>query len=275
MKVTLISTPIGNLDDISSRAIDAFKNSDLILCEDTRVTRSLISKLDIGECKNSEFISFNDHSADKIPFIIEKIKNSRFPVLVSDAGSPVISDPAYPLLKACLEEEIEIDTCPGVSSVTVALELSGLPSTPYSFHGFLPRSKGDVLKALKSHESLGHTHVYFESPHRIISTLEIIKTHLPQSEIAICRELTKKFQSVYRSKSQELNLEEIQIKGEFVLCLYHPNALMSSSNASSSELQGLANKYLNKSSTKNLSKLLSLILDRNAKEIYDELIKAR
>lgn len=269
MKLTLVSTPIGNLGDITLRAIESLKLSDLVICEDTRVTKSLCQKLGI-ELKG-QIISFNDHSDAKIPSLIKKIKASAFAVLVSDAGSPIISDPALPLIKACLDEDIIVDSNPGASSVVMALELSGLPSSPFTFHGFLSRTKGEIEKSLLHTSSLGGTHIYFESPHRIHQTVTLMKKSLPQAQVAICRELSKKFQSVYRGYVEELRLEDIEAKGEFAIVLYEETK----KTALSSDVKGLVDKFLDKSTDKNLSKLLAALSDKKSKEIYEILLSRR
>lgn len=263
----LISTPIGNLGDLTPRALGELVRLEVILAEDTRALFKLLSLVNV-DASAKKVSSFHDHNREAILRVIETLKSGVDVGIVSDAGSPVLSDPAYPLVQAVIEAGLEIETLPGVSSVTTALELSGLPPHPFSFTGFLPRERDRKLELIERYLELG-TLVCFESPHRIEKTLEEISEKLPDIQVAIARELTKKFQSVYRFRAGEWaqKKSDVMIKGEFVLVLA-ASASKKSSGASSSKLQELAQSMLDRPSHKASAKLLSEILGIDTKEIY-------
>lgn len=264
--LTLVTTPIGNAEDITLRAIEKLKSARVIFAEDTRETKKLLELLniDIGAMR---IFSFNDHDQEKIPFMISSLNVDEF-ILVSDAGSPVISDPAFPLVRYILESGGRVETCPGVSAVTTALELSGLSPLPFSFHGFLPRKKGEIISKLENLKSFGGVHLFFEGPSRVLETLEIFSEVAPDAKVSVAREMTKKFESIYRFKARDYKSQDIVIKGEFVLAIEFEKS--SKSNASS-DAKDLAQKYVQKKSTKTLAKLLASILDISVDEAYAQL----
>lgn len=219
-KFYIISTPIGNLEDITFRAVRVLKEVDLILCEDTRVTKKLLQKYGI----NTQTLSYHQHSKiSKIEKIFELIKDGKNIALVSDAGTPTISDPGSVLVSKVREEfnnEIEILTIPGASALTSALSISGLTADQFVFLGFLPHKKGRETLFKEIAESK-RTNVFYESPHRIIKTLNSLKDHVGDRKIVIARELTKIYEEVVSGKADELlvyfeNNPE-KIKGEFVV----------------------------------------------------------
>lgn len=265
VEIKLVTTPIGNLEDLTPRAKRALEESSLILAEDTRVTRSLYDLLEIPTI-GRKFVAFHDHNQKQIDKLIEELSSSGPCCIVSDAGSPIISDPAYPLIRAILAAGGKVETVPGVTSVVTALELSGLPPQPYTFHGFLGRKKSEIITKLEECESFGGTHIFFESPHRIESTLESMAENFPDIDVALCRELTKKFESAYRFKASEWRTQDITVKGEFVLLVHFSRA--EKSTGSSKELEKLAQAYMKKKTPKNLSKLLSPILGLSTSEVY-------
>lgn len=266
----LVTLPIGNLGDITERALSVLKSERLFLAEDTRNLRKLFDLYEI-EHKQKHIDSFHDHSKDKIEHYITKLKSGVSYVLVSDAGSPIISDPAFPLVRACIEAGIHIDSFPGVSSVTTALELSGLPPQPFTFFGFMARDdskKRDFFEGLKTRTG---TFIMFESPHRLEKTLKVLAEILPDSDVAVCREITKKFESVYRFKASEWESAEVKSIGEIVLLVH---TVSDEKQVSNKKLVTLANDYLlKKQSPKNLAKLLSEILGDSSKEIYEQLTR--
>ena len=220
--------------------------------------------------------SFHDHSgAPQVKGVIEKAKTQEV-VFVSDAGSPLISDPAFPLVREALKQEIDIASIGGISSVICALELSGLPSTPFHFHGFLARDKGKVKSELQEISTQYGTHIFFEGKSRVLQTLKEVSVLFPEFEIALCRELTKEFETVHRfmGKDFEKEQENIVVKGEFVILVNNPNKNQTS--RISSEMAELAENILdNGARPKKLAKLLSLITAKNSKDIYDLLISTR
>jgi len=217
MKLYIVATPIGNLEDISLRAISVLKSVDFILCEDTRVTRKLMEKFQIDKPS----ISFHQHSDQQKYELVEKYLNDGMTLAyVSDAGTPGINDPGGQLIEYLLKKypEIKIIPVPGASALTTALSISGFPLEKFLFIGFMPHKKGrqTLMKEMAEYE---HETVFFESVHRIIKTLEQLSEHLGERQIVVCRELTKMFETIYRgSVAQVLSrLQQDKIKGEFVV----------------------------------------------------------
>jgi len=216
----IVSTPIGNLGDISSRVLEILKKVDLILCEDTRVTKKLLSYYQISKPTTS----YHQHSKlRKLEYILEQIKKGRKLALVSDAGTPSISDPGAKLVEYLVEKlpDLEIVSIPGPSAVTAALGLSGFSADRFIFLGF-PPAKRKRKKFFQEVEKSKYTVVLYESPHRIIKTLNELKEVLnSERKVVLCRELTKKFETVYRGNTEEVinQINQDKIKGEFVLVI--------------------------------------------------------
>jgi len=222
----IISTPIGNLKDISFRAVQTLKEVDLILCEDTRVTRKLLNHYQIKK----QLISYHQYSKlRKTNYIIELLKQGKDLALVSDAGTPGISDPGNKLVRdiiVSLGNEVKIIPIPGPSAVTAALSISGFGTDRFLFLGFPPKKK----KRKKFFEELINSKylvAFYESPYRIIKTLEELrnslntKYNIQNTKIVVCRELTKKFETVYRGNIDKVieNIKKDKIKGEFVVII--------------------------------------------------------
>lgn len=213
----IVSTPIGNLKDITYRAVEILKEIDFIVCEDTRVTSILLNHYDIKK----EMISFNAQSeGHKIEFVLSRIKNNQSCALLTDAGTPTISDPGVRLVSSALKEDIKVVTIPGPSALIAALSISGLPSDSFIFEGFLPQKKGRQ-KLLHQLASEDRTIILYESPYRIEKLLEELVQYMPDRIIVISRELTKKFEETWRGKPDELLkiLPQRTIKGEFVIII--------------------------------------------------------
>ena len=217
----IVSTPIGNLKDITLRAIEALKEVDFIVCEDTRVTSVLLKQYDI----HKELISMNAQTeSKKIPGLIEKILNGENCALVSDAGTPSISDPGVRLISEAIKNEIKIIPVPGVSALVTALTISGLPTDSFVFEGFLPQKKGRRTK-LKQLAEEERTIVLYESTYRIEKLIKELNEFMPERYSVICRELTKKFEEVRRGFPKELleTFNESINKGEFVVIIAPKN----------------------------------------------------
>ncbi len=269
-KLILISVPIGNLEDITYRACRVLKEKTTFFVEDTRSFKSLLRHLEIG-IEGKRVDSFHDHSAShKVDRILEYLKQGEDICLVSEAGSPIISDPAYPLIKRALEQGCEIESVPGVSSPIVGLELSGLPPQPFHFHAFLARGDRDRFDCIKSVEG---THIFFEAPGRVRKTLSELCAQLPTSKIVVARELTKKFETVYRFGGGECSeiLDQITYKGEFVILV---NVASVEGGARVDErMRELAEGYVEgERSPKVLAKILAGLTGRAVKEIYKSLV---
>jgi 16S rRNA (cytidine1402-2'-O)-methyltransferase len=214
----IVATPIGNLSDITLRAISTLKSADLIACEDTRHTSILLKKYEI-EKPTTSYHKFNTRT--KTTDIISVLRGGSNVALVSDAGTPGISDPGYELIKKAIEAGIKVEAIPGPSSVITALAVSGLPTDRFVFEGFLPlkgKEREDRLKALSTED---RTIVFFEAPHRIRSTLADIKEVLGIKQVAVTRELTKKFETVTRGNITEVidQLTDVEPLGEYVVVM--------------------------------------------------------
>lgn len=200
MGLKLVGTPIGNLSDITQRALETLKSADAILCEDTRRTAKLLAHYMISK----RTISFNDNNAQrKIPGIIEDLKKGTEYAMVSDAGMPVISDPGLKLVDACHENGVEVDVVPGPSAVVSAVAASGLNASHFVFLGFLPRGS-KLRKTLKNVSELKMATVFYESPYRLSETLREICKIDPDSRVFVAREMTKMYQTFYRGNPCEL-----------------------------------------------------------------------
>ena len=216
--IFFVPTPIGNLADMTLRGIETLKSVDLIACEDTRHSRKLLKHYEIDKA----LTSLHDHNESrKIPEIIAKAQRGDRIAVISDAGTPCLSDPGYRLIRACIENSIPYEVLPGPSAVTTALVASGLPPLPFTFGGFLPYKKGKRRRELEAALQRGHTSLYFESPHRLVSTLEILSELEPQVHISILKELTKKFENMYGGQTVKLlgTFTDREPRGEFVLAI--------------------------------------------------------
>ncbi|MCX5800263.1 MAG: 16S rRNA (cytidine(1402)-2'-O)-methyltransferase [Candidatus Eisenbacteria bacterium] len=215
-KLYLVATPIGNMEDISIRALRTLRGAAFIAAEDTRHSRKLLARYKIRR----SLLSYHDFNKAKVaPQIIKRIASGEDVALVSDAGSPGISDPGFLLVKLAIAEGIDVVPIPGASSVICALQISGLATHSFAFEGFLPRKKGKRRARLESLKPEERTMIFFESPNRLRTTVPEMLEVLGDRKIAICRELTKLFEEVIRTtlfRANEL-LAKRTIKGEVVL----------------------------------------------------------
>jgi 16S rRNA (cytidine1402-2'-O)-methyltransferase len=191
----VVGTPIGNLEDITLRAIRVLREADVIAAEDTRVTRTLLNAHEIS----TPLVSFHEFSGpSRVRQLVDRLSTSDV-ALVSDAGMPGLSDPGFPLIRAALEAGVQVVPIPGPSAILAGLVASGLPMHAFTFHGFLPRKSGERRRLLGTMVEATHSHVVFESPHRLVAALKDVVTVLgPERPVAVCRELTKKFEEVVR-----------------------------------------------------------------------------
>ena len=217
MKLYIVSTPIGNLKDITLRAIETLKEVNFVLCEDTRVSGNLLNHFEIKK----ELISLNAfNEKNKIEFIVNRILSNQTAALISDAGTPLISDPGVRLVSACIDKDIEIIPIPGPSALVAAISMSGLPTDAFVFEGFLPQKKGRQTK-LKELAQETRTIVLYESMYRIEKLLKELSEYLPERFIVVCREITKKFEETWRGFPKDLveSFPEKISKGEFVVVI--------------------------------------------------------
>lgn len=217
-KLYLVPTPIGNLKDITLRALETLQQADFIAAEDTRQTLKLLNHFEIKKSLIS-YHKFNEQiKSDKI---IELLMEGKNVALVSDAGTPGISDPGSVIVQRCIEQMIDFEVLPGATAITTALVYSGLDTTKFLFRGFLPRENKDrkvvTDTLLQSQETL----IFYEAPHRLIDTLEFLLETFGDRKIAVCRELTKLYEEIYRGSLSEAlkHFEEKKPRGEFVLVL--------------------------------------------------------
>ena len=214
-KLYIVSTPIGNLKDITLRALETLEAVDFILCEDTRITSRLLNHYNISK----KLISFNAVSEKKkIPNVIARIKSGDNCALVSDAGTPAISDPGVRLVSEAIKEQIDVVPIPGSSAVITALTISGLPTDSFIFEGFLPQKKGRQKK-LKDLAEEKRTIILYESTYRIKKLVDELHEYMPKRYVVVCRELTKKFEETWRGFPNEIKdvIDEKISKGEFVI----------------------------------------------------------
>jgi 16S rRNA (cytidine1402-2'-O)-methyltransferase len=215
-KLFVTATPIGNLEDITLRALRVLREADLIAAEDTRVTRKLLAKYEI----KTSLVSLYEHNEKtRIPELVAKIESGSNIAQVSDAGMPGISDPGYRLIKACLDEGLPVEVIPGPTALVNALVASGLPTDRFLFIGFPPPKSGGRRKLLEELKEERGTLVFYESPHRVKKTLADIGEILPDRPVALARELTKMFEETIKGTAAEIlaTLGDRNVKGEIVL----------------------------------------------------------
>lgn len=217
-KLYVIPTPIGNMEDITWRAIRILKEVDVILSEDTRTSGKLLKYYGISN-RLMAYHKFNEHKS--LQRYIELIKEGKNIALISDAGTPAISDPGFLLVRECIRENIEVECLPGATSLIPALVVSGLPGDRFVFEGFLPHKKGRQ-KRIRALQEESRTMIFFESNHRLKKAIsEFLAVFGEERQAVICKELTKMYESVWRGTLQELvhQLEHETIKGEYVIVL--------------------------------------------------------
>ncbi|MGX7091838.1 16S rRNA (cytidine(1402)-2'-O)-methyltransferase [Hutsoniella sourekii] len=218
-KLYLIPTPIGNLEDITLRALRLLKEVDLILAEDTRNSAKLLHHFDI----TTPMKSFHEHSSDQVVSdLIQRLQSGQSLALISDAGMPLINDPGHPLVQAALEEDLTVIALPGANAALTALVASGLPADRFTYYGFFPRKASDQAKVLKQVAEGGHTAIFYESPYRLLKLVEVVSKQLgPDTSLTLARELSKKYEEYIRASAADLlaYLDQEGIKGECVVLI--------------------------------------------------------
>ncbi|TFB21052.1 16S rRNA (cytidine(1402)-2'-O)-methyltransferase [Filobacillus milosensis] len=215
----IVPTPIGNLDDMTFRAVKTLESVDLVACEDTRQSSKLLNHFNIDK----PLLSYHEHNKhNREESIIEKLKEGQKIALVSDAGMPIISDPGFELVKRAREEGIDVTVLPGANAALTALVGSGIASQTFTFYGFLPRKKKDMVNVLEGLGKTDHTLIFYESPYRVKQTVEVLaQTYSNDRKIAVTRELTKKFEEYVYGTLDEVNLfmqsEKAELRGEFCI----------------------------------------------------------
>jgi len=267
----IVATPIGNLGDISQRAKDVLTQADIIAAEDTRVTKKLLTLLGIFERKT--FIKYEDHSEiEKHQEIIDLIKDGKIVALVSDAGSPLISDPGYKLVRECRKQGIEVTTVPGCCAVISALQLSGLPTNRFMFAGFIPnkdKARSDLLTELKN---INTTLVFYETAIRLGKTLNTIEKIMPDREVAIVREITKLYEECISGYAGDIlkRLEDAPIKGEIVVVIEPPKT-----QNTELDLNEIITKELKNNSLKQAVKNITEKYNLKRNDVYEKALEIK
>ena len=214
----VVATPIGNLADITLRALDTLRSVDLVACEDTRHSGRLLKHHSV----RAPLISLNEHNeARRIPEFVEQITSGKRIALISDAGTPTVSDPGQRLVQAIVAANLRVEPIPGPSAPIAALSASGLATTPFQFGGFLPHKKGARAKELIAALGRDCTSIYFESPYRIVDTLRILAENHPERRVVVAREITKRFEEFQRGTASFLlsHFQSHPPKGEICLLI--------------------------------------------------------
>jgi 16S rRNA (cytidine1402-2'-O)-methyltransferase len=212
----LVSTPIGNLGDMTYRAVETLKQVSAVLAEDTRHTRKLFSRFLI----QNQLIAYHDHNKERVtPSLIARLAGGESLALVSDAGTPGISDPGFYILRAAIAGGIPVTVVPGANAILPALLLSGFPTDAFVFEGFLPKKRGELERKLASLESERRTFVAFVSPYRLLDVLRAMERVLPERQVAVVREMTKIHEEVRRGAARSLieHFEKNPVRGEIVV----------------------------------------------------------
>ena len=267
----LVSTPIGNLGDITFRSIEILKKSDYILCEDTRVSKILLTKYEI----NSKLIANHKFNEKKnISKILGMLKSGSIISMISDAGTPSVSDPGTILINECISNNIEIIPLPGPSSVLTAVSISGF-SEKFFFYGFFPEKKKNLEEDLQNLSLLNSSIVFFISPKKINKIIPSLKFFFKDRKIVICREMTKYYEEFIRSEINDLDKLDLKLKGELTIVISEKkfdNKISQSLNESDKRI---INQMINKLSIKEIISLINYNNRISKKEIYDYCLKLK
>ena len=267
----LVSTPIGNLGDITFRSIEVLKKSDYILCEDTRVSKILLKKYEI----NSKLISNHKFNEKKnVSKILNLLKSGLIISMISDAGTPSISDPGITLINECISNDIEIIPLPGPSSVITAVSISGF-SEKFFFYGFFPEKKKILEEDLQNLSLLNSSIVFFISPNKIQKIIPSLKLFFKDRKIVICREMTKYYEEFIRSEINDLDKLDLKLKGELTIVISEKvldNKISQSLNESDKRI---ISQMINKVSIKEIISLINRNNKISKKEIYDYCLKLK
>lgn len=263
--IYIVATPIGNLGDISNRAIEVLKEAEIIACEDTRVTKKLFSLLGISIQKT--FIKLEDHNEDKqSQKLIEYVQNGKIVAQVSDAGSPLISDPGYKLIRKCKAENINIYTIPGPCALICALQLSGLPTNKFMFAGFIPNKDKARKDFLSEYKNINCTLVFYETATRLLKTLSAAKDIFGKREAAVAREITKIYEECITANIDNLidHFSKNPPKGEIVFMVAPPLE----KNIIDIDLEDLIKQKIQEMSLKDTVKSISDEYKLNKNDVY-------
>ena len=266
----IVPTPIGNLSDITFRAVEVLKAATLIAAEDTRHSRILLDKLGIASVK---MISCNDHNeAERTEIIAKETESGGIVALISDAGTPMISDPGYKLVSSLVERGVKVFPLPGPCAAITALCASAMPTDRFFFSGFLPVKDKELTDKLESIRTAPYPVVFYESPRRIINTLNKIALMDADRKVALCREMTKTFETIYRMKVTDLiehfKEHEDEIRGEFVL-IVGPYEAKDNSDEISAKAKAALEKMISSLKVKEACQIVSDLTGESKNSLYD------
>ncbi len=263
----IVATPIGNLDDITLRAIEILRSVDLVAAEDTRHSQHLLAHLGISK----KMLSLHEHNErERIQQILNYLGEGNQIALVSDAGTPLISDPGFPLVRAVVEAGYRVTPVPGVSSVITALSAAGLPTDKFIFHGFLPHKNSERLTRLEALKNADGTHILLESTHRIERLLQQVEQLMPEADVVLAKELTKRHETFLRGTAEQclqfFDQDGLLKKGEFVVLIHQQksNAL----DQNDVEIQAMLKLLMAEMPLKKAVKLAVNLTDRKKNELY-------
>ena len=267
----IVSTPIGNLGDITLRAIEILKKSDYILCEDTRVSKNLLNRYEI----RSKLISNHKFNEKKnLSKIIEILKSNYIVSLISDAGTPSVSDPGAILINECLLNEINVFPLPGPSAVSSAISISGF-SEKFFFYGFFPEKNSEIKEDLKNLSNLDSSIIFFISPRKFNKSVKIIKEYFSGRKILVCREMTKFFEEYIRTDVDTLKSFKDNPKGELTIVISEKDKIKKISLKLEESDKRIIERMIKKLSVKDITDLISKSSDVPKKEIYNYCLKLK
>ena len=266
-----VATPIGNLGDITLRALETIKNSDLIVCEDTRVSKKLLNKFGI----NKKLISNHKFNEKKnLKLFLELLKNGKIISLISDAGTPAISDPGKILISECIKKKIDIYPIPGPSAVSSAVSISGF-SDKYLFCGFLPQKKTELIDLFNSISNINSSIVFFISPKKINKIIKSLKDYFLDRDILICREITKYYEEYLRTSVKNLSEIDIATKGEITIVISENNNLKLRLKELEESDKKLIKSLIKKMTIKDIVKKINIKKKISKKLIYNYCINLK
>jgi len=267
----IVPTPIGNLGDITIRAIEILKKSDFILCEDTRVSKKLLEKFEI---KTSLISNHKFNETKNLTKVLNILKDDKLVSLISDAGTPGISDPGAVLINECVKQNINVIPLPGPSAVTTAVSASGF-NEKYLFYGFFPEKEKLIVEELENYSNLNFCMVFFISPKKINKIIPYLKTYFKNRKILICREISKYYEEYLRSDIANLKLFENEPKGELTIIISEKQINKNTSQKISESDKNSINIMLKKLSTKEITNIIANYSNVPKKEIYEYCIKLK
>ena len=267
----IVSTPIGNLQDISFRALDVLRKSDYILCEDTRVSKKLLAKYKI----KSKLISNHKFNERKnIQKVIDILKSNKIVSLISDAGTPTISDPGNVLIKECINDNINVIPIPGASAAVAALSISGF-TNKYYFYGFFPENNKEINENFEILSKINGSIVFFISSKKFNRSINVIKKYFLDREILICKEITKYYEEYFRSDVSELDQKNINLRGEITLVISEKKSINKTSNNLSESDKTKIRKMIKKFTVKEIVDIIKEGKNLTKKEIYNYCLKIK